>query len=111
VTHAPDVYAKLEDPMGVLAIALGQWEDRDDSKPQPEVRRAANTAMDAIDKMLAELHQLRARLVSEIRKSDDQAAARADRLLGGDPLAEARAAPHLGVPAADPAEPPTGLGE
>jgi hypothetical protein len=48
VTHAPEVYAKLEETMGVLAIALGPWEDRDDSKPQPEVRRAANTAMDAI---------------------------------------------------------------
>ena len=44
-----DVHSRLEDPMGVLSIALGQWEDRDDSKAQPEVRRAANTAMDAID--------------------------------------------------------------
>ena len=35
-----DVYAKLKDPMGVLSIALGQWEDRDDAKPQPEVRQA-----------------------------------------------------------------------
>ncbi len=39
--------------MGVLSIALGQWEDRDDSKAQPEVRQAANTAMDTIDAMLA----------------------------------------------------------
>jgi len=36
-----DVYARLEDPVGVLAIALAQWETRDDSKPQPEVRQAA----------------------------------------------------------------------
>jgi hypothetical protein len=63
VNPAPyDVYARLEDPMGVLAIALGQWEDRDDSKPQPEVRRAANTAMTEIDRMLGELHAMRARL-------------------------------------------------
>ena len=55
--------------MGVLSIALGQWETRDDSKPQPEVRRAANTAMDAIDTMLAALHAMRSRLVGEIRAS------------------------------------------
>lgn len=76
-----DVYAKLEDPTGVLSVALGQWEDRDDTRPQPEVRRAANTAMDAIDAMLAELHQMRSRLVGEIRASDDATAARADALL------------------------------
>jgi hypothetical protein len=76
-----DVYAKLEDPMGVLSVALVQWEGRDDSKPQPEVRRAANTAMDAIDGMLRELHAMRSRLVGEIRASDDVAAARVDLLL------------------------------
>ena len=54
-----DVHAKLDDPMGVLAIALGRWEDRDDTRPQPEVREAANTAMDAIDAMLRELHLMR----------------------------------------------------
>jgi hypothetical protein len=37
--------------------------------------------MDAIDAMLAELHQLRARLISEIRASDDVTAARVDELL------------------------------
>ena len=78
-----DVYAKLEDPMGVLSIALGQWERRDDSKPQPEVRRAANTAMDAIDTMLGELHAMRSRFVGEIRQADDATAARVDELLAG----------------------------
>lgn len=37
--------------------------------------------MDAVDAMLRELNELRARLVSEIRASDDAAAARADQLL------------------------------
>ncbi len=76
-----DVHAKLEDPMGVLAIALAQWETRDDTRPQPEVRRAANTAMDAIDQMTRELYAIRSRLTGEIRASDDATAARADRLL------------------------------
>jgi hypothetical protein len=76
-----DVHARLEDPMGVLAIALGQWEARDDTKPQPHVRQAANTAMDEIDRMLAELHAMRSRLVGEIRASDDATGARVDKLL------------------------------
>jgi hypothetical protein len=76
-----DVYAKLEDLMGVLSIALGQWERRDDTKPQGEVRRAANTAVDAIDAMLLELHAMRSRLLGEIRQADDATAARVDALL------------------------------
>ena len=64
-----------------LLGALAQWEGRDDTKPQPEVRRAANTAMAEIDRMLAELHAVRQRLVGEIRASDDAAAIRADALL------------------------------
>ncbi len=85
-----DVYAKLEDPVGVLSVALGQWDDRDDARPQPGVRRAANTAMDAIDGMLAELHRMRARLVSEIRASDDARAARVDAMLAGAKATAAR---------------------
>jgi hypothetical protein len=68
----------------VLAAALARWETRDDSKPQPEIRRAANTAMDSIDAMLTDLYRIRQRLVGEIRDSDDRAAARADELLRGD---------------------------
>ena len=76
-----DSTSRLEDHNGVLGVALAQWAARDDTRPQPEVRQAANTAMDATDAMLAELHQLRARLVGETRVSDDLAAARADELL------------------------------
>jgi hypothetical protein len=76
-----DAYGKLEDPMGVLSVALAQWEERDESKPQPHVRQAANKAMDAIDGMLRDLHAMRARLVGEIRHSDDEAMRRAEALL------------------------------
>src|SRR5260370_32991026 len=76
-----DVYAKLEDPMGVLSVALGQWEDRDDTRPQPEVRRAANTAMDTIDPMVRELYQVRSRLLPQSRGSDHAAAAGVDAML------------------------------
>ena len=76
-----DVYAKLEDLTGVLSVALGQWEDRDDSKGLAGVRRAANTAIDAIDAILGELYALRSRLLDEMRDSDDATAARVDALL------------------------------
>ncbi len=65
--------------MGVLAVALAQWEQRDDSRPRPEVRRTANTAMEAIDATLRDLHAMRARLVSEIRVND-AAVARVDAM-------------------------------
>jgi len=76
-----DSTSRLEDHNGVLGVALAQWAARDDTRPQPEVRQAANTAMDAVDSMLGELHQLRSRLVGEIRVSDDAAAARVDAML------------------------------
>ena len=71
----------LRNHVGDLGSALAEWERRDDSQPQPGVRRAANTAMDAIDGMLRDLYALRARLTDEIRASDDATAARADALL------------------------------
>jgi len=71
----------LEAATTSLAITLGHWETRDDTRPQPEVRRAANTAMDAIDAMVRELYAMRSRLVTEIRASDDATGARVDRLL------------------------------
>ena len=73
--------ARLENLAGVLASALAQWAERDDTKAQPEIRQAANTACAAIDDMLAELHRVRQQLVSEIRQSDDASLARADELL------------------------------
>ena len=76
-----DATGRLDGHLGVLGVALAQWMARDDTRAQAEVRRAANTAMDAIDAMLAEIHRLRARLVTEIRVSDQAAAERADALL------------------------------
>ena len=62
----------ISDHNGVLGVALAQWAARDDTTADPGARKAANTAMDAIDGMLRELHQLRARLVGEIRASDER---------------------------------------
>lgn len=72
--------------LAAILEALAVWETRDDTKAQPEVRRSANTAMDAIDSMVALMYRLRSRLVTEIRASDDATAVRVDAM-----LAEARA--------------------
>lgn len=107
-----DVHAKLEDPVGVLAVALAQWEIRDDTRPQPEIRRAANTAVDAIDVMLRELHLMRARLMSEIRVNDDIAMARSAEFMTRSaellerPLPAGAGAITATVTAADRAAPP-----
>jgi hypothetical protein len=45
-----------------LSVALSQWERRDDTEPQPEIRQAANEAMDVIHAIYRELHALRSRL-------------------------------------------------
>jgi hypothetical protein len=78
--HDPAVSA-LRGHVGELAAALMTWGTRDDSQAQPDVRRAANHAMDAVDAALRELHGIRARLVTEIRASDHAAAARTDEWL------------------------------
>jgi hypothetical protein len=79
-----DFTGRIDDHNGVLGVALAEWMARDDSKAEPAIRQAANTAMDEIDAMLRELHTLRGQLVSEIRDSDDASDARADALLRRD---------------------------
>ena len=76
-----DVHGRLDDPVNALALALGHWEGRDDSRAEPHVRRAASEAVDVIDEMTAVLFRWRERLVREIRVSDDAAMARSEMLL------------------------------
>jgi hypothetical protein len=76
-----DATGRLDGHLGVLGVALAQWMARDDTRPQPEVRRAASTAIDAIDAILASLHELRARLVGEIASDGELLA----WLVGGNP--------------------------
>ena len=61
-----------------LGVWLAIWQARDDGKPDAHARRAAN---DAVDASIRELHKIRARLISEIRVSDDKTAARVDAML------------------------------
>ncbi len=77
----------VQSSLNTLAAALDLWAARDDTRPQPEVRRAANTAMDQIDAMVRELYAMRSRLVTEMRASDDATAARVDAMLARDQAA------------------------
>jgi hypothetical protein len=79
--NAAGVAGRLGGHARALGAALARWDARDDTRPDADARRAASTAMDAVDAMLGELHALRARLAGEIRESDDLAAERADALL------------------------------
>jgi hypothetical protein len=81
VTAYDPALSALRGHLGELETALALWTTRDDTKPQPGVRQAANDAVDAIDAALRELHGIRAGLVSEIRESDDAAVVRAEELL------------------------------
>jgi len=64
-----------------LGVWIAIWEVR--SEPDSHARRCANDAVDAVDAMLQALHKIRQKLISEVRVSDDQAAARVDALLAG----------------------------
>jgi hypothetical protein len=76
-----NVALSLDAMTGVLGPALATWAARDETQPQPGVRQAANTAMAAIDDMLAALHRVRGQLVGEIRRFDDATMARVDAML------------------------------
>lgn len=78
--HAPDALDILAGAEA-LDTHLTTWETRDDTKAQPEVRRAAKDAMTAIDGLLRDLHAMRIRLMAQIRDCDDAAAVRTDALL------------------------------
>ena len=71
-----------------LGAWLAIWSAR--REPDAHARRCASDAVDAIDAALIELHGIRAQLVGEIRRADDQAAARVDALLAGTGTAPGR---------------------
>jgi hypothetical protein len=64
-----------------LETALALWATRDDSRAQPAVRSAANTAVDSIDSILTGLYRLREELIGQIRQADDANAARVNAYL------------------------------
>jgi hypothetical protein len=81
-TDYTDAVAAVRNHADELGIWLGIWSYHDDDKPDALARRCAGDAVRAIDAAIAQLHGIRARLIPEIRTSDDAAAVRADALLG-----------------------------
>lgn len=63
------------------SVNLAVWAGRDGGHADASVRQAANDAMTGIDAALAELHKIRADLVGEMRRYDDETARRVDALL------------------------------
>jgi hypothetical protein len=76
-----DTAARLENLSGVLAVSLAWWADRENARDKAAARRAANTAVDAIDGMLAGLHAARQQMLAEARAYDDATAARTNQIL------------------------------
>jgi hypothetical protein len=62
-----------------LGVGLAVWSYR--REPDAHARRAAANTIGEIDAALAALHRIRARLITETRRADDEAAARVDALL------------------------------
>lgn len=63
------------------AVYAALWQMRDADKPSLRLDRAGNDAVAAIDKALAELHEIRSQLVTEVRQYQDDCNARVDALL------------------------------
>jgi hypothetical protein len=74
-----DPVASLRDRAGILGMALAQWAERGTAPDQAAARRAASTAVDAIDALLGDLYLLRGRLVQEIRQAEAPARCRVAR--------------------------------
>ncbi len=73
-----DALSEIRNHADDLGVWPAIWVNR--SEADAHARRCASDAVDAIDAMLRDLHGIRARLVGEIRASDDATAARADAL-------------------------------
>ena len=65
-----DPIAGLRERTGILSVALVRWADRGAAPDKAAARRAASTAVDAIDALLRDLYALRGRLVRELRQAD-----------------------------------------
>ncbi len=75
-----DPLAGLHGDLGLLGVSVAQWDARTGHGTAAE-RKAASTAVGALDSMLRHLYLIRGRLLREASTADAAAAAQADALL------------------------------
>jgi hypothetical protein len=71
-----DPVAGVRDRSSILCAALAEWADPGTAGDGAAARRAARTAVEAIDALLRDLYLLRGRLVQEARQADGTASRR-----------------------------------
>lgn len=77
-----DPIASIREHVEELSVSHAWWSARDiDRRDGGKSRRAASSAIDSIDALLRELHQLRAQTITECRRWDDAVDARVDAYL------------------------------
>ena len=77
--HFDAALSAVHDAVDNLRPRIAIWAAR--REPDAHARRCASDAIGAADEALAAIHRIRARLVTETRQADQEAAARADALL------------------------------
>lgn len=90
-----DIAAGLEELAGLINFRVGAWQDFGYAEPptpscatipplgerSAKAIEAGHEAIKDIDQLIAQLHQVRAQLASELRQDEDIRAARVDALL------------------------------
>ena len=94
----------VHDAVDNLGPWLAIWAAR--TEPDAHARRCASDAIGAIDATLLELHGIRAELVGQVRRADDESAARVDELLAR--MRDGPPVPHQGPGDRHHADPPPG---
>lgn len=87
-SRSHDPIARILDHAEDLSVAHAHWSAGESSdremtihRREPGARRAATTAVESIDAMLRELHQVRSQIITEARRHDDAVGEYVDALL------------------------------
>jgi hypothetical protein len=100
---ADGLAAGLEELAGLIRFRVGAWQDFGYAEPptpdcatipplgerSARAIEAGHAAVKDIDQLIAQLHQVRAQLLGELRQDEDIRAARVDAILKGAPATEA----------------------
>lgn len=67
---------RISEATAIMSFSLARWAGRDDHQPQPGVRQAADTALEAVAAMRKQLADIQSALIQQIAVTDAAAAAR-----------------------------------